>query len=103
MKVIPPLFKFKKLPIRHGNGLICLFKIDWCHEASWSHQFEGGVDGIHFKMVVTNKLIQRFKIKNLSGLIKIVDRKSPLRGSVNSVTPLLRSLRYFSIIDFVFL
>ena len=61
------------------------------------------MDGIHFKMVVTNKLIQRFKIKNLSGLIKIVDRKSPLRGSVNSVTPLLRSLRYFSIIDFVFL
>ena len=50
--------------LRNGNRIISGFKINWTHVASWCHNFESCVDSIHFKMVISNILIQWFAIEN---------------------------------------
>jgi len=48
----------------NGNRIISGFKINWTSIASWCHHFNSCFDSIHFKMVISNILIQWFQIEN---------------------------------------
>ena len=49
-----------------GMGVICIFKINGCHKASWPHELNSSFYSIYLKMVMGHKFIQTFKIKYYS-------------------------------------